>query len=553
MKKIAILMLFLACIPIWAMAQSTTETYNMMRAIEAARSGDNETAIDFLSKELDVNPKNGYAHMWTALVCAQSDRYGWALQYAESAIKYLPKSAKDGRCNMNILLSEIYTDAKDTTRAVACLEQALKEQPKIAHTYKVLIRLSKKRGDKDGMMRYAQMALKNLPKDMEAQLFMADALAEDKRFGEAVAYCDKALTMTEPQSKERSRVLTNRASLKAENQQPSEALADLMAATRIDIWDASEDILEKLEDTIPDEVRDTLLAAIEQEPDKLFWKIFLYDYYRHNNEYSKAVQMGFSILPQYSSEHIVHYIASMVEFHIGDTELAEKMLLKQLQVDSTSAATYVRLEELYAETGRYHEAFAMAEKALAFNPTPSDKASAYQLRGRIYEIQHEYRKAIDDFMAGMIADPRDYGYWFRIGKLYGAMNEPEKQADAFEQGRKAYAAHGAELSAEAHVVLGDSAKAFELAQKMIKKENSAEDHYNAACVYAQIGHPEEALEHLRKAIEYGFRHFYHIAWDMDLDSLRGRKEFEDMVSEYKQIAEQEKQALRSTIDTELKY
>lgn len=245
---------------------------------------------------------------------------------------------------------------------------------------------------------------------------MADALAEDKRFGEVVAYCDKALTMTEPQSKERSRVLTNRTSLKAENQQPSEALADLMAATRIDIWDASEDILRKLEDTIPDEVRDTLLAAIEQEPDKLFWKIFLYDYYHHNNEYSKAVQMGFSILPQYSSEHIVHYIASMVEFHIGDTELAEKMLLKQLQVDSTSAATYVRLEELYAETDRYHEAFAMAEKALAFTPTPSDKASAYQLRGRIYEIQHEYRKAIDDFMAGMIADPRDYGYWFRIGK-----------------------------------------------------------------------------------------------------------------------------------------
>ena len=54
-------------------------------------------------------------------------------------------------------------------------------------------------------------------------------------------------------------------------------------------------------------------------------------------------------------------------------------------------------------------------------------------------------------------------------------------------------------------------------------------------------------------MEYGFRHFYHIAWDMDLDSLRGMKEFDEMVNEYKQIAEQEKQALRRKIDTELNY
>ena len=88
---------------------------------------------------------------------------------------------------------------------------------------------------------------------------------------------------------------------------------------------------------------------------------------------------------------------------------------------------------------------------------------------------------------------------------------------------------------------------------MIHKENSAGEQYNAACVYAQIGHPQEAMEHLKKAIECGFRHFYHIAWDMDLDSLRGMKEFDKIVNEYKQRAELEKQELRSKIDTELNY
>ena len=40
---------------------------------------------------------------------------------------------------------------------------------------------------------------------------------------------------------------------------------------------------------------------------------------------------------------------------------------------------------------------------------------------------------------------------------------------------------------------------------------------------------------------------------MDLDSLRGMKEFDKIVNEYKQRAELEKQELRSKIDTELNY
>ena len=196
----------------------------------------------------------------------------------------------------------------------------------------------------------------------------------------------------------------------------------------------------------------------------------------------------------------------------------------------------------------------MADKALSFDPDESDKAAAYHLRGRNYEIQHEYQKAIEDYMAGMIADPSDSEYWwFRIGRLYGKLNESEKQAWAFEQGRKAMQVKGKELPPESYVAMGDSAKAYEAAKTMIKKENSPEQHYNAACVYAQIGHPEEAVTELRKAMEYGFSHFYHIAWDMDLDSLRGLPEFETLVSEYKQRAEQAKQELRSKIDLELNY
>ena len=85
---------------------------------------------------------------------------------------------------------------------------------------------------------------------------------------------------------------------------------------------------------------------------------------------------------------------------------------------------------------------------------------------------------------------------------------------------------------------------------MIKKENSPTQHYNKACIYAQIGHYTEALQELRIAIEYGFRCFNHIEWDSDLDNLRGMPEYITLINEYKQINEQQKQELRSKLNLE---
>lgn len=553
MRKIFFGLLWIVCVPAM-MAQNTTESYYMMRAKEAVQSDDYDTAIEYLSKELDVNPKNGYAHMWTAIACAHSNRFGWALQYAQSALRYLPKNAKAGRGQLNILLAELYLEAKDTTRTISYLEQVIKETPNEEYPYSKLARICEKRQDKEAMLRYARMAVNNIPTSTNMYVLLSDAQVANEQYSEALATCEKAFALPELTSKDRSKLLIQRASIHVANKQPNEALSDLMNSTRIDIWDVSESVLEKVNDTIPEVLFDTLSAAYAKEPDKLFWKIYLYDYYRYHNEYSKAVEIGFAMLPQYNSAHLVHYIASILESYIGDVELSERMLVKQLSVDSTSASTYVRLQELYSETGRYKEAIKMADKALSFDPDESDKATAYHLRGRNYEIQHEYQKAIEDYMAGMIADPSDSEYWwFRIGRLYGKLNESEKQAWAFEQGCKAMQVKGKELPPESYVAMGDSAKAYEAAKTMIKKENSPEQHYNAACVYAQIGHPEEAVTELRKAMEYGFSHFYHIAWDMDLDSLRGLPEFEALVSEYKQRAEQAKQELRSKIDLELNY
>jgi tetratricopeptide (TPR) repeat protein len=194
-----------------------------------------------------------------------------------------------------------------------------------------------------------------------------------------------------------------------------------------------------------------------------------------------------------------------------------------------------------------------ADQALMYDPTDFQKSAVYRLSGRTHQLRHEYDEAIEEFMVSMIADPVDKEFWFRIGMLYGLQGDTAKQAAAFEQGRRAYAAQGEELPATAYIAMGDTLAAYEAARTMVKDERDPEDQYNRACILAQTGHHEEAISTLRRSLECGFSNFYHIAWDPDLDSLRELPEFVALINEFKQLAEQRKQRLHERIDTDLNY
>ena len=553
MKRILLTFLFAGSFAFGLMAENTLDSYNMRRAIDAARSNDDETAIQFLVKELEYNPNNAYAHIIVAEICFRMKSYGAALEYTQNALKYLPKTEHSERCDMYGNLYELYLMAKDTTRAMEYLELARKENPKNGSIYNAFVSLHEELNNPAEVLRYAQLYLKFLPDNPRAYVAMAAAMKMEEKYDEAIRFCDRALLKAEPESKERCIALLSRAQLLYLSKRPSESLADLMQSFRIGGWGESEKLLGKLNDTIPNEVMDSLLAIRQSDPDNIDWLYYLYNTYIDRNEYDKAVQTIFEILPGHSNGYMVNDIASVLQHHIGDAELAERMLLKQLSVDSTNASQYILLEDLYSQQGRYAEAMVMADKALLLDPEDEQKYSIYIMRGRMYEYKHEYQAAVEDFQTCLIVEPDEDGLWFRIAKMYGLMNDSVKRAEALEQGRQAFARNGKNLSAAAYVVLGDTAAAYETAQGMVKNEKSDTQHYNKACVLAQIGYSKEAIEELRLALENGFCNFYHIAWDADLNNLRDMPEFVEIVNTYKQRSEQQKADLRNKIDTELNY
>lgn len=53
---------------VWAQNVKRPDTYNYNRGVEAIQNNNAEEALEYLNKELEDNPDNGYALAWIAVV-----------------------------------------------------------------------------------------------------------------------------------------------------------------------------------------------------------------------------------------------------------------------------------------------------------------------------------------------------------------------------------------------------------------------------------------------------------------------------------------------------
>jgi tetratricopeptide (TPR) repeat protein len=101
-----------------------------------------------------------------------------------------------------------------------------------------------------------------------------------------------------------------------------------------------------------------------------------------------------------------------------------------------------------------------------------------------------------------------------VGGTAGKPYEPSP-----EEAAEAFAAYGA----------GDYEEA--LAKQLIvveKQPDSPVAHFNAGCFAARVGHTDEAIEHLRRAVDINDRVKELMADDEDLDSLREDQRFVEL-------------------------
>ena len=124
-----VLTLVLTCSTMFAKQPQRPNSYNYQRGVEALVEGEVATGIDYLNKELEENPKNGYAHGWIAAARASQSEYGAALTAVNKAMQYIPKKDAEYSSWAYSMRANIYLELEDTVAALKDFNQAIKIDP----------------------------------------------------------------------------------------------------------------------------------------------------------------------------------------------------------------------------------------------------------------------------------------------------------------------------------------------------------------------------------------------------------------------------------------
>lgn len=134
-RNLLIIALVLSVQFIFAQNVKRPDTYNYNRGVEAIQNNNAEEALEYLNKELNDNPKNGYALAWIATVRKYQEEYGRALTAVDLALKYIPKKDKQYMAFAYTVRSEVYVGLGEKDKALADLSSAIKETPDDADVY----------------------------------------------------------------------------------------------------------------------------------------------------------------------------------------------------------------------------------------------------------------------------------------------------------------------------------------------------------------------------------------------------------------------------------
>lgn len=94
------------------------DSYNYSRGVEAVNNDNAEEALDYLNKEINEHPDNGYAFAWIALVRNYNEEFGRALTAANIAVKKIPAKDKEFKSFAYATRAKVYLSLEDTVQAL---------------------------------------------------------------------------------------------------------------------------------------------------------------------------------------------------------------------------------------------------------------------------------------------------------------------------------------------------------------------------------------------------------------------------------------------------
>ena len=502
------------------------DSYNYSRGVEAINNNNAEEALDYLNKEINEHPDNGYAFAWIALVRNYNEEFGRALTAANVAVKKIPSKDKEYKAFAYGTRAQVYLNLEDTIQALKDYSQAINIVPDDDRFYNQRAQVYYEQGkydlaDKD----YLKMiSLKE--GDVMGYMGIGRNANAQKRYEDAIKQFDYVVKLEPNYSSAYSFRAESYIGLKKYN----EAIDDVISALGIDRDRKAFYELQELADSAFEQTVAKLKVQKIKEPNEQSWDYDLGIVYERAAKYNKAIAYYKESLEKESNIITASRISSCYD-DLGDYDKALEYCNQAIALDSVKTNYLYEKANILDNAGRTQEAIKTMSDYIANTP---DEPAGYYQRGWFKDHSGDIEGALEDYTMAITLQPNVAYAYLNRGVLYRLKGENAKAESDFKQVvRLDSIPEDAECSFYAYYYLGQKDKAIEVLNTALDKDKKG-NCYDAACLYSVMGEKEKALSYLRQSLEDGYRRFAHIKRDRDLNNIRNTEEFKVLMKEYEE-------------------
>lgn len=500
------------------------DSYNYTRGVEAINNNNAEEALDYLNKEINDHPDNGYAFAWIALVRNYNEEFGRALTAANIAVKKIPSKDKEYKAFAYGTRAKVYLNLEDTIQALKDYSQAINVMPDDDRLYNQRAQVYYEQEKYDLADKDYQKMISLKAGDVMGYMGIGRNANAQKRYEDAIKQFDYVVKLEPNYSSAYSFRAESYIGLKKYN----EAIDDVISALGIDRDRKAFYELQELADSAFEQTVAKLKVQKIKEPNEQSWDYDLGIVYERAAKYNKAIAYYKESLEKESNIITASRISSCYD-DLGDYDKALEYCDQAITLDSVKSDYLYQKANILDNAGRTQEAIKTMSDYIANTP---DEPAGYYQRGWFKDHSGDIEGALEDYTMAITLQPNEAYAYLNRGVLYRLKGENAKAESDFKQVvRLDSIPEDAECSFYAYYYLGQKDKAIEVLNTALDKDKKR-NCYDAACLYSVMGEKEKALSYLRQSLEDGYRRFAHIKRDRDLNNIRNTEEFKVLLKEY---------------------
>lgn len=531
MKRLTILLVTLLAIGFQLMAQNVKrpDSYNYNRGIECLRDGLYRDAYDYFSKELEENPKNGYAYAWAGLILSNSEMYGDALSSLDKALRYVPSKDNEFVSSIYRIKCDVYIALEEYDEALSSISKAIKATPKDEEAYEDRAEFYYNRNDYDMSDKDYDKIIELNPSSVMGYMGKGRNAMMQGKYGESIQYFDKVVKLY---GKDYSSGYSFRAESYAMMGRYAESMDDVLSALSIDRDDKAFHVMA---DVLADSAFTTVISKLKiqqlKESNNYYWPYCVGIVYESQKQYEKAIEYYLKSNMLNASDIVYNRVSNCYEL-LGNYPMALQYIEDAIQMNPSYIFYRLFKANYEYENGNVDDALKDIDACISDSP---EYAHFYYRKGFFENNSGKTEEAIDDYSTAIMLDPVYFHSYLERGDMYKRKGMMDLARKDYQKVVKLDSIPTPESRAQyALYELGRKDESIAFMDSIIAKyTDDGNIYYEATCLYSRMGEYAKAVEYLRTGFEKGFTYTSHIDNDDDLDPLRAREDFQNVVNEYK--------------------